>query len=100
MKKYRARPLVNRNRCSAGLPWLVITELARSRRSVAAARMISRFRGAIPSNSRDFKPAGSRAAIPVAGIDESPQRSPERLELLRFSGQPPRGLAFSPRLRE
>jgi hypothetical protein len=71
MKKYLARPLVNRNKCSAGFPWFVITELARYRRSVAAARMIARSCCAIPSNNRDFKPAGT-AAIPVAGIDESP----------------------------
>jgi hypothetical protein len=33
--------------------------------------MIARSFGGMPSNSRDVEPAGE-AAIPVAGIDESP----------------------------
>src|SRR6266436_2566223 len=80
MKKYLARPLVNRNRCSAGFPWFVITELARSRRSVAAPRMISRSRWAIPSNNLEFKPA-REVAIPVAGI-RIPLRECRILEVL------------------
>src|SRR5262249_42624060 len=50
-KKSRARPSHNKNSCSAGSPWYLITDLAENRRGLAAAR--------IESISCCFKPHSS-----------------------------------------
>src|SRR4051794_34481676 len=57
IKKCRARPLFSRYRCSAGLPWLRITEFAVNCRGLAAAKMVLRSADPIPSSSVAVKSA-------------------------------------------
>jgi hypothetical protein len=49
MKKFRARPIVKRNRWLAGRPCSTTTDLAGNRRGVAAFRITSRSDGDSPS---------------------------------------------------
>ncbi len=67
MKKYLARPLVNRNRRSAESPWFTTTELARSHRWEAGAKIDSTSGRANPSRNRGFSP--HTVVSDTAGVD-------------------------------
>ena len=97
MKKYLALPLVSRNRCLAGCPWCMSTELARNLLRVDAAKISSTSKGTKPSRNRDWRrmhSAGehlpaviSRVAGIASGARARPGRSPSGLGWLRTRHQ-------------
>ena len=66
-KKYLPRPLISKNRRSAGPSWFVMTDLAANRRGCAAARILLRSCRLRPSKKLDLQSVDT-GAIPGLAI--------------------------------
>src|SRR5258707_1516125 len=54
-KKRRSRPVSKRNKCPAGHPWLIITDLAENRCRVPASRIVLTSAAFTPWRNRGFR---------------------------------------------